>query len=280
MAPVRRPFGLDDLAAAARSSGVVATVLVQVLPDEEETREFLALAATTPVADQPVVAGVVGWVDLAAADIADRIAQLRAAPGGARLIGLRHLAQDEPDPDWLTRPAVLRGLRAAAEAGLAYDLLVRAPQLPAAVAAVRAVPEGRFVLDHLGKPRVPAGLTGQWRHDIRALAETGRTAVKLSGLVTEADPARPWPGQLRPFVEVALDAFGPERVMCGSDWPVCLLAASYAETTDLAEQLTSGLTAGERSQIRAGTAVRWYGLRPPASTGPARVTEQEAPDGR
>ena len=270
MARVRRPFGVADLVAATRGLGVAATVLVQVLPAADETRDFLALAETTPVgAGQPVVAGVVGWVDLTAADVGDRIAALRAVPGGHRLVGLRHLAQDEADPDWLTRPAVLRGLRATAAAGLVYDLLVRAPQLPAAVAAVRAVPQGRFVLDHLGKPRITAGLDEQWSRDIRALAQTGRTAVKLSGLVTEADPARPRLAQLRPFVDVALAAFGPERVMAGSDWPVCLLAASYAETSNLAEQLTRGLTAGERSQIRAGTARRWYGLRFPDPPGPA-----------
>lgn len=260
MAPIRREFDLKELAAAAAPCGVDRTILVQVLADLDETREFLDLAAGW--SGEPVVAGVVGWVDLTAADVADRIAELRDGPGGDRLVGIRHLVQDEPDRDWLTRPDVLRGLRAVAEARLAVDLLVRPPQLASAVRAVRTVPTGRYVLDHLGKPDLAgAGFDG-WAGDIRRLADAGETAVKLSGMVTEVPPGQPVTRRLTRYAATVLDGFGPNRVMMGSDWPVCLLAASYAEVVAVADTLTAGLTDTELAAVRAGTAAAWYRLAP------------------
>jgi len=285
MAPLRRRFDLADLAAVAGAAGVRATVLVQVLPDAQETVEFLALAATcadtavsadtatlTTSADAatradgadpcggPVVAGVVGWLDLTEPGVGDRIAQLRDGPGGDRLVGVRHLVQDEPDPDWLTRPDVLRGLRAVAEAGLVVDLLVRPHQLEAATRAVHAVPDGRFVLDHLGKPPVAEGLLSPWSVRVSELAATGRTAVKLSGMVTETGRGQEPVAQLRPFTAVALEVFGADRVMTGSDWPVCLLRSSYARTLAVTDALTDQLSPAELTAVRGGTATRWYGL--------------------
>lgn len=282
-APLRRRFDLADLAAVTGPAGVGATVLVQVLPDAQETVEFLALAATSGDADPtrrgrgaadgsdggvahgsdgPVVAGVVGWVDLTAPEVGDRLAELRAGPGGDRLVGIRHLVQDEPDPDWLTRPDVLRGLRAVAAAELVVDLLVRPHQLPAATRAVRAVPDGRFVLDHLGKPPVAQGHLAPWSVRVQELAATGRTAVKLSGMVTETAAGREPVAQLRPFSTVVLEAFGPDRVMVGSDWPVCLLRSTYAQTLAVTDVLTDQLSPAELACVRGGTATRWYGLGP------------------
>ena len=250
LAAIRRTFRLDDLAPLADAAGVTRTVLVQVLPDVDETREFLELAATSPQ-----VAGVVGWVDLTSAGVADTIAAL--PPG---LVGIRHLVQGEPDPAWLSRADVRRGIAAVGAAGLAYDLLTLPHQLPAAIDTVRALPDVTFVLDHLSKPPIASGKLEPWATRVRELAAEPNVYCKLSGLVTEADPEKWDVPALRPYAEVALDAFGPARVMFGSDWPVCLLAASYADWAEAADALTAQLTDAERDDVFAGTAARAYKL--------------------
>ncbi|TMR21849.1 amidohydrolase [Nonomuraea turkmeniaca] len=250
MAPVRRTFTLDDLAAPAAAAGVTRTVLVQVLPDLDETREFLALAAASDL-----VAGVVGWIDLKAPDAADTLAAL---PGG--LVGVRHGVQSEADPEWLNRPDVRRGLAAVQAAGLAYDLLTLPHQLPAAIDTVRAMPGLTFVLDHLSKPPIAAGELEPWRSRIMELAAHPNVYCKLSGMVTEADWTAWRVSDLRPYAEVVLEAFGPDRVMFGSDWPVCLLAAEYRRVAQAADELCAGLSEGERAEVFAGTARRAYGL--------------------
>ncbi len=188
------------------------------------------------------------------------LAALRAAPGGEWLVGIRHQVQGEPDPEWLLRPDVLRGLAAVAEAGLAYDLLTLPPQLPAAVACAAALPQLRFVLDHCSKPLVATGEVEPWASDLRALAALPNVACKLSGLVTEADWGSWTVADLKPYADVVLDAFGPGRVAFGSDWPVCTVAASYAEVVAAAEELTAGLSEPERDEVFGGTARRVYGL--------------------
>ncbi|MFJ6671837.1 amidohydrolase family protein [Actinosynnema sp. NPDC091369] len=254
---IRRDFTLDDLAAAAASADVGRTVLVQVLPDVEETAEFLALAGTDP---HGLVAGVVGWVDLTDERVGDTLAALRAGPGGELLVGVRHLVQGEADDAWLTRPDVRRGLRAVASAGLVYDLLTVPRQLPAAIDTVRALPELAFVLDHLSKPPIASGAREPWASLVRGLAAEPNVVCKLSGMVTEADH-RSWTvADLRPYTDVVLDAFGPRRLMFGSDWPVCLLAAPYDRVVAAAEELTAGLTADDRAHVFGGTATRTYRL--------------------
>jgi L-fucono-1,5-lactonase len=255
LAPLRRDFLLGDYQPLARQNGVGASVVVQTVTVPGETPELLALAETSDL-----IAGVVGWADLTAPGLADRIAELTARPGGDKLVGLRHQVQSEPDPCWLTRADVRRGLAAVAAAGLAYDLVVTAGQLPAAAQAAAAVPDLLFVLDHLGKPAIASGRTQPWERDLRRLAALPNTACKLSGLVTEADWTRWQVADLRPYAETALDAFGPDRVMFGSDWPVCTLAASYAEVLQAARALTEGLSDAEREAIFAGTATRLYRL--------------------
>ncbi|MEV3971389.1 amidohydrolase family protein [Streptomyces sp. NPDC050698] len=256
MAPLRRDFTLVDLAREVAAVGIDRTILVQVLPETDETAEFLTLAARTDL-----VAGVVGWADLTSSRLSDTLSALRAAPGGELLVGLRHLVQSEPDPDWLTRPDVHRGLRTVATAGLTYDLLTLPHQLPAAIATARALPELTFVLDHLSKPPIARGEPQPWASLIRQLAAQPNVFCKLSGMVTEAEWDHWNASTLRPYADVVLDAFGPERVMFGSDWPVCLLAASYEEVVAAAEELTGGLTQAERSEIFGGTATRAYRLR-------------------
>ncbi|MFC8453059.1 amidohydrolase family protein [Kitasatospora sp. NPDC057223] len=253
--PLRRGFTPAELAAEAAAAGVDTTVVVQTVSRTEETSELLALAARGGR-----IAGVVGWVDLSAPDVADAVAALREGPGGAHLVGIRHQVQDEADPQWLERPEVLRGLRAVARAALGYDLLVRPHQFPSAVAAVDAVPELAFTLDHLGKPPVAAGGLGPWAAGLSLLAERPNVTAKLSGLVTEADWQHWSIADLRPFADTALHRFGPGRLMFGSDWPVCTLAAPYGEVLDAARALTAELTEDERAAVLGGTAARVYGV--------------------
>jgi len=253
--PLRRNFLPGDFAAVAAAAGVTASVVVQTVVEPEETPELLAIAA-----DSELIAGVVGWVDLTAAEVADRLAELAELAGGLKLAGIRHQVQSEPGPDWLTRPDVLRGLAAVARAGLVYDLVITAGQLPSASAAAAAVPDLVFVLDHLGKPPVADAALGPWAADLRRFAALPNTVGKLSGLVTEAGGGGWAVADLRPFAEVALDGFGAGRLMFGSDWPVCTVVASYDEVLAAARELTASLSAAERGAIFGGTATRIYGL--------------------
>ena len=230
LAVLRRRFGPDDLEPLLREHGVGGTVLVQARHSLDETRSLLALAAATPF-----VLGVVGWVDLTA----DVESQLRELDGG--LVGVRHQVHDEPDPAWLLRDDVQRGLEAVAEAGLVYDLLVRTRELPAAVATARRHPHLRLVLDHAGK--APHSDRDAWADGVRALAELPNVTCKLSGLFTEADP--------RGTVDRALRWFGPDRCMFGSDWPVCLLASEYADAIAIV---------GDDRDVLGRTAIKTYGL--------------------
>jgi GntR family transcriptional repressor for pyruvate dehydrogenase complex len=215
---------------------------------------------------------VVGWTDLTAPGVADRLAEL-AAP---ELVGVRHLVQDEPDPSWLTRPEVQAGLAAVGAAGLAYDLLVTPAQLPATLETVRRQPGVRFVLDHGAKPPIRDVILQPWGRLIADLAAAPNVAVKLSGLVTEA-PAHPGPADLRPYCDRLLSAFGPDRVMFGSDWPVCLLACDYDRVVELAESACTGLSAAERASVFGGTAARWYAIEQVEICLPAEGDEMAAP---
>ncbi|MER6579119.1 amidohydrolase family protein [Nonomuraea sp. NPDC001023] len=253
--PLRRDFGQVDLRVVTESAGVDATVLVQVLADVGETEEFLALAGQSDL-----IAGVVGWVDLTAPDVAEQVDRLRRGPGGDRLVGVRHLVEAEPDPDWLVRPDVLAGLRAVRDAGLVYDLLTRPHQLTAALEAVRAVPDLLFVVDHLAKPDIACRVLQPWATRLSALAAEPNVLAKVSGLVTEAQWSRWTALDLRPYVDVALEAFGPDRLMVGSDWPVCLLAADYDHVLATAVELLDECSAAERDQVLGGTATRVYRL--------------------
>ncbi|MCB5910118.1 amidohydrolase family protein [Streptomyces pinistramenti] len=248
--PIRRDFTLSDLAPELAAHGIGGTVLVQSSSSYEETAELLALAA-----GEGPVRGVVGWADLTDPALGEALVAL-----GSGLVGIRHQVQDEPDPGWLTRPDVLRGLRAVAAAGLVYDLLVTPRELPAALAAARAVPELAFVLDHAGKPAVARGERRPWAGHLTALARLPNLTCKLSGLVTEADWATWRPRQLLPYAHHVLDTFGPDRVLFGSDWPVCTLAARYDGVVALAESATRRLTAAERAAVFGETAARVYGI--------------------
>jgi L-fuconolactonase len=249
--PIRGRFDAARYAAAA-GAGIGGSLAVQALHDEEETAGLLAAAGKT-------VVGVVGWVDLTAPDVAERLGTLRAGGSGRRLVGIRHLVQDEPDPGWLLRDDVLRGVRAVGEAGLVYDVLVRPPQAEAALEFARRMPEVRLVLDHLGKPDIAGGVWEPWASWLTSMAALPNVAVKLSGLVTEAAPG--WrTDDLLPYARHALAAFGPGRTMYGSDWPVCTLAATYEQVVEVAEATCADLDAAERDAVFGGTARRVYRL--------------------
>ena len=255
LAAIRRRFGPEDLAPLAARAGVNRTILVQTRSSLDETREFLATAFANDF-----VAGVVGWVDLTDPAVAEAIAELADGPGGTSLVGIRHQVHDEPDPAWLLRGEVDRGIATVGAAGLVYDLLVRPRELPAALESVRAHPDVAFVIDHLAKPPIRAGELEPWLSLMRPFGELDNVACKVSGLVTEADWHDWKVNDLRPFVDAALEIFGADRLMFGSDWPVCLLAATYADVVEAARSATAELSSDEHDELFGGTARRVYGL--------------------
>jgi len=255
LAAINRAFGPDDLAPLLAAAGIERTVVVQARGSLDETQELLGLAARSPF-----VAGVVGWVDLTDPAAGDVLASLRDGAGGSRLVGVRHQVHDELDSEWLLRPDVRRGLQAVATAGLAFDLLIRTRELPAAIEIARALPELRFVIDHLAKPPIREGVLEPWATLIQRFAPLENAACKVSGLVTEADWETWTVDDLAPFVRQAVDVFGPGRLMFGSDWPVCLLAAPYPRVVEAARALTSALSDSEQESVFGGVAARVYRL--------------------
>lgn len=249
--PINRTFALPELAPQLAAHGIDATVVVQSSSSLDETRELLDTARRS----DGLIAGVVGWADLTDPGLPEVLASLDGP-----LVGVRHQVQDEPDPDWLARPAVRGGLRAVAAAGLVYDLLVTPRELAVAAATVRALPEVRFVLDHGAKPAIADGGWQPWADLVTELAALPNVTCKLSGLVTEADWAGWQPPDVLPYARHLLAAFGPERLLFGSDWPVCTLAGQYGDVYALAEQAVAALAPAERDAVLGGNAARVYGL--------------------
>ncbi len=255
LAPLRQAFGPDQLRPILAREDISGTVVVQALPTLEETRHLLSVAAT-----EPFVAGVIGWVDLDAGHVTEQIERLRSAPGGEFLVGLRHPTCSEPDPEWLLRDEVQRGLAAVRSAELAFDLHVCTRELPAALMVSRNHPGLRFIIDHVAAPPIASGDLSAWGRAILPLAELPNVSVKISGLVTEADWHTWSIDDLRHPIELAVDAFGSARLMLGSDWPRCLLAGSYSDAMDSCRYLLAELPAHEQDAIRGGTAISVYRL--------------------
>ena len=252
MGVLRRDFLPPDAETEMARAGLDACVAVQVRQTLEETRWLLSLADR-----HRSIVGVVGWVDLQSPDVHAQLVELRSHP---RLVGVRHIVQSEADDRFLLRSEFCRGISHLEELDLAYDILIYRRHLRVAAEFASRFPRTRFVLDHLAKPDIKGGdLTG-WADDLRALAAHPNVVAKLSGLVTEAD-WRFWrPDQIEPYLDVALECFGANRLMIGSDWPVCTVAADYARTMNVVIDYVSKLSAAERDAVLGGTARRFWRL--------------------
>jgi L-fuconolactonase len=248
-----RDYLPPDLEPLLAAEGFEGSVAVQARQSVEESRWLLALAEA-----HPLVKGVVGWVDLRSDRVGDDLRMVAAHP---KFVGVRHVVQDEPDPRFVLGEGFIRGLRQLRQHGLPYDLLLYPTQLPAAVELVALLPEQPFVVDHLAKPRIAAGAIQGWGRDIRAIARHENVCCKVSGMVTEAARQGWKRADFTPYLDVVLEAFGPERLMFGSDWPVCLLAGEYADVATIPRDYFSRLSATEQRMIWGGTAARFYGLK-------------------
>jgi L-fuconolactonase len=248
--PLHRDWLPADLAALQQPLGLDGSIAVQARQSVAESDWLLGLADA-----DPRVKAVVGWVDLRSSRVVEDLARLSRHP---RFSGVRHVAQDEPDDRFLVGADFVRGVGHLHQFGLRYDLLIYARQLPAAIELVGKFPDQPFVLDHIAKPKIKDGTLSPWREQMRELARAPQVMCKVSGMVTEADQKAWKPEDLRPFLDVVFEAFGPERLMWGSDWPVCLLAGSYERVLRVVEDYTKGLTAAQRDGIFGGNCARFY----------------------
>jgi len=251
---LHRSFLPADLQPLLEKAGFDGCVAVQARQSLEETRWLLKLAA-----ENKFIAGVVGWVDLRSPSVDDDLAQFM---GEKKLSGVRHVVQDEPDDRFMLREDFQRGIEALHGFGLAYDILIYPRQLPAAIALARRFPHQPFVLDHLAKPSIRDQKLEPWRAQIRELAQSRNVLCKISGLVTEARLKAWQPDDFRPFLDAVWEAFGEDRLMIGSDWPVCLLSAEYGEAMKLAQDFLAQFPPAAREKVLGGNAARFYQLKP------------------
>ncbi len=251
--PIHRSFLPEDLKPLLDQTRVAGSIFVQTQHNLEENHWALGLAKT-----HPWIFGVVGWIDLASEQCEDQLAEFRQHP---KFVGVRHITQDEPDDEFIVRPDILRGLKVLEKHRIPFDLLFYVKHLRHAVTLARELPELPMVIDHLAKPKIKARVTEGWEQDLRAAARFPNVYCKLSGMVTEADWEHWQPADLKPYVHVALEAFGPDRLMYGSDWPVCLLAGSYQRVFDALQDCLSELSADERYHIESETARSFYGVQ-------------------
>ena len=254
--PISRTILIDELEPELLKSGIDFTVIVQTVTTPDETPELLDLALT-----HPKVCAVVGWVDLESEDIGPQLDKYLQHPGGAKLVSLRDMAQDKADPNWLLREDVIRNIHRIAEYDLSFDILTRPPQLAAAVEMVKRSPNNVFVLDHISKPYMAKGEINPWADQISQISKFENVSVKVSGLFTEANWSNWNQETFKPYLDHVLNSFTPSRMMFGSDWPVCLLAASYADTINLMENFIASFSISEQESFWSGTAKRAYKLK-------------------
>lgn len=250
--PISGSFLPDDLAPLLKKSGIDRSIFVQTQHDLEENRWVLGLAKK-----HDGIAGVVGWVDLPSPRCEEQVLEFKAQP---KFVGVRHVVQDEPDDDFIVRPAVLAGLKILEKHGVPYDLLFYVKHLKHAATLAAKFPGLRMVIDHLAKPRIKDHSMEVWKDAFVAASQFPNVFCKLSGMVTEADWKNWTAADLKPYVQLALERFGPDRLMFGSDWPVCLLAASYERVVDALKEALGPITPSERDQIFGSTAARFYDL--------------------
>ncbi len=253
--PIRRIFTPVDLGPLLNPAAVAKTVLVQTWSSYDESHAFLETARQTDY-----IAGVVAWVDLTSQDVGADLDRLLAAPGGKWLVGIRHQVHDEADPRWLCRLDVRQGLHAVAKRGLAYDLLIRPREMAAALETAVALPDLRFVIDHISKPEITRSGFDQWAKLMRPFGLLPNVWCKLSGMVTEADWVTWTPDDITPYIAEVLHIFGPSRCLMGSDWPVCLLAADYKRTVMLVRDAIADLTESDQRAVLWDSAETVYRL--------------------
>lgn len=252
MSALRRDFLPADLKPEIESSGFHGSIAVQARQTLEETHWLLELADRSQS-----ILGVVGWADLRSTDIRSQLKNLTRNP---KLVGIRHIVQSEPDDRFLLQPEFLRGIAALEEFNLAYDILIYTRHLAVAAEFVKNFPRQRFVIDHLAKPPIKSGSINAWADGIRLLSEFPNVLCKLSGLVTEADWKHWKPEQIVPYLDIAFESFGPDRLMIGSDWPVCLVAASYAQTVEVVKTYLQEKCPEDREAVLGGNARRFWHL--------------------
>jgi L-fuconolactonase len=257
MGVLRRDFLPHHLKPLIDRAGIAGAIAVQARQTLKETNWLLNSAEAAALGNTTWMKGVVGWAPMAAPDFPETLAGLRKH---SKLKGLRHIIQDEPDDQFILRPAFSRGIRALRDTGLVYDILIQARHLPQTVRFVDMHSDQSFVLDHCAKPPIATGQIEPWSTHMRELAKRPNVCCKLSGLVTEADWQRWTPATLEPYWRLVLDAFGPSRLLFGSDWPVGLLASSYQRWVDTVTEWIAPLSESERNAIWGGTASRIYSL--------------------
>ena len=254
--PISRTILMNELEPELNKSKIDYTVIVQTVPTIDETPEFLDLSLS-----HPKVCAVVGWLDLESDDIRPVLEKYLAHAGGKNLVSIRDLAQDKDGPNWLIRDDVVKNVHRIAEAGLTFDILTKPPQLAAAVKLVKQSPNNVFVLDHISKPYIAKGEMQPWADQISEIASYENVSVKVSGLFTEANWSNWNNKSFKPYLDHIVQSFTPDRMMFGSDWPVCLLAASYSQTIDLMEEFAKDFSKSEQESFWAGTAKRAYKLK-------------------
>jgi L-fuconolactonase len=254
--PISRTILMDELEPELEKSNIDYTVIVQTVENPAETPEFLDLSLS-----HPKICAVVGWLDLESDDVIPQLEKYLAHPGGKNLVSIRDMAQDKADPNWLMRDDVIKNIHRIADAGLTFDILTRPPQLAAAVKMVKRSPNNTFVLDHISKPFIGKGEMQPWADQISKMASYENVSIKVSGLFTEAKWDS-WSNQsFKPYLDHILNTFTPTRMMFGSDWPVCLLAATYSQTINLMEEFTKEFSKAEQESFWSGTVKRTYRLK-------------------
>lgn len=255
MAVINQNFLLSDLRKEIVASGIEKTVIVQTVTNYEETPVLLDLASK-----DELVAGVVGWLKIDALDAIAHLEQFLDLPGANYLKGIRDIVQDHPDSNYLARPQAIKNVQELGRRGIVFDLLTKTPELSGAIEMVKSCPNTQFVMDHISKPYISKGLMEPWKKLIYELAAYENVVCKVSGMITEADH-RKWKSEdFKPYFEIILDAFGIERLMFGSDWPVCNLAGNYSQVVGLVEKLSNDLSTSEKSLLWGEVANKTYKL--------------------
>ena len=254
-APIRRNFSLADLREAAKNCGIDKVVTVQTVTNYSETPELLEIAE-----NDPMVAGVVGWLDVSAKDAISHLDKYQILKGSKYLRGIRDIVQDHPDSNYLARPQVIDNVKELGRRGIAFDILTKTPELPGAIELVKQNPNVQFVLDHISKPYIAKNEFEPWKSLIKVIASFENVVCKVSGLVTEASWKKWRTEDFIPYFEIILESFGGTRLMYGSDWPVCTLSGSYEEVFNLANELTKNLSPEESQSFWGGCAIKAYNL--------------------